>query len=135
MHGFNKGALAATGAALLATSVVGAAPASAAARGGNVDCRAGFTTLKIDRAPVAGEVITDGTFSVKITSVRLKADGSREVYGFNILPSGASVFYTIVKGGPDSNVSPLGRVTGLDTSLAPGGRHYGVSNVKFCYKV
>ena len=128
-------AAAVTGAAILATTAVATASASAATKGGNVACRAGFTTLKIDRAPVEGEVISDGTFTVTITDTRLKADGSGDVYGFDISWPGSPVtkFYTIVKAGPDSNVSPLYRTKGLDTSLAPGGRHYTVSNVKFCY--
>ena len=127
-------ALAAAGATLLASTMLGAAPASAAVNGGNQDCRAGFTTLKIDRAPVEGEVITDGTLTVTITDVDLKVDGSGEAFGFAITTSGASAVYVIVKGGPRSVAFGVGRTTDLDTVLSPGGRHYGISNVKFCYK-
>jgi hypothetical protein len=134
MSGFKAGALAAAGVTFLAASVAGAAPASAVAGGGNQDCRAGFTTLKIDRAPVEGEVITDGTLTVTITDVDLKTDGSGEAYGFAISSSGASVVYVIVKGGPRSVAYGATRTTDLDTVLSPGGRHYGISNVKFCYK-
>lgn len=127
-------ALAAAGATLLASTVVGAAPASAAVNGGNQDCGAGFTTLKIDRAPVEGEVITDGKLTVTITDVDLKIDGSGEAFGFAISTTGASVVYVIVKGGPRS-VTYEKRKIDLDTMLNPGGTHYGISNVKFCYKV
>jgi hypothetical protein len=130
----NARSFAVTGAALLVAGVGVAAPATAATGGGNQACRAGFSTLKIDRAPVLGETITKGTFSVTITDVDLKADGSGEAYGFSFTSSGASKVYVIVKGGPDSNVHPVGETTDLDTSLSPGGRHYGISNVKFCYK-
>jgi hypothetical protein len=128
-------ALAAAGATLLASAVVGAAPASAATNGGNQDCREGFTALKLDRAPVEGEVITDGQLSVTITDVDLKIDGSGEAFGFAITTSGASVVYVIVKGGPRSVAFGTTRTTDLDTVLNPGGTHYGISNVTFCYMV
>ena len=128
-------ALAAAGATLLASTVVGAAPASAADNGGNQDCRAGFTSLKIDRAPVEGEVITVGKLAVTITDVALKIDGSGEAYGFAISTTGASVVYVIVKGGPRSVAFGTTRTIDLDTVLNPGGTHYGISNVTFCYKV
>ena len=127
--------MAAAGAMLLAGTMAGTAPASAVPLGGNQDCRAGFTTLKIDRAPVEGEVITDGTLTVTITHVDLKIDGSGEAYGFAISSSGASVVYVIVKGGPRSVAYGAIRTTDLDTVLNPGGTHYGISNVKFCYMV
>jgi hypothetical protein len=134
MARFKARSLAATSAALLVAGVGVSAPAMAAKGGGNQECRAGFSTLKIDRAPVLGETITKGQFSVTITDVDLKADGSGEAYGFSFSSTGASKVYVIVKGGPDSNAHPVGKTTDLDTSLSPGGRHYGISNVKFCYK-
>lgn len=121
--------------AALVVSLGIAAPASAVPGGGNQDCGAGYTALKIDRAPVEGEVITDGTLSVTITDVDLKIDGSGEAYGFAISTSGASTVYVIVKGGPHSVSYGPGRTTDLDTILGPGGRHYGISNVTFCYIV
>ena len=135
MSRFKASALAAVGATLLASTVVAAAPASATTMGGNQNCGAGFTTLKIDRAPVEGEVITDGTLTVTITDVDLKIDGSGEAYGFAFSSSGASTVYVIVKGGPHSVSYGPSRTTDLDTVLAPGGAHYGISNVKFCYMV
>lgn len=125
-------ALAAAGAALV--TAIATAPASAETMGGNQSCGAGFSTLKIDRAPVAGEVITDGTLSVTITAVDLKVDGSDEAYGFAYTSSGATTVDVIVKGGPWSVSYGPSRTTDLDTTLAPGGAHYGISNVKFCYK-
>jgi hypothetical protein len=127
--------MAAAGATLLTATVFAAVPATAAKGGGNVDCRGTFLTLKLDRAPVMGETITDGVLTVTITDVDLKADGSGEAYGFAITTEGAAKVYVIIKGGPRSNVSPVGKVADLDTSLAPSGRHYGISNVTFCYKV
>lgn len=135
MSRFTASALAAAGATLLASTVVAAAPASAETGGGNQTCGAGFTTLKIDRAPVEGEVITDGTLTVTITDVDLKIDGSGEAFGFAISTSGASVVYVIVKGGPHSVSYGPGRTTDLDTILGPSGTHYGISNVQFCYMV
>jgi len=135
MSRFKTTTLAAAGLTLVASTLAAAGPAAAADMGGNQDCRAGFTTLKIDRAPVEGEVITDGTLTVTITDVDLKVDGSGEAFGFAISTSGASAVYVIVKGGPRSVAFGVGRTTDLDTVLAPGGRHYGISNVKFCYKV
>jgi hypothetical protein len=134
MSGFKASALAAAGVTFLAATVAGVAPASAETGGGNQACRDGFTALKIDRAPVAGEVITDGTLTVTITDVDLKIDGSGEAFGFAITSSGASVVYVIVKGGPRSVAFGAGRTTDLDTVLNPGGTHYGISNVTFCYK-
>jgi hypothetical protein len=69
-----------------------------------------------------------------VTAVRKKADGSGEVYGIDISQTGASVFYVIIKGGPTASVFPNGQTTGLNTQLSPGGRHYAISNVTFCYK-
>jgi hypothetical protein len=126
---------AAGGALALAATLAASAPAAAAPtspRGGNLACPAGTTAFKIDRAPVEGEVLTDGKLTVTITDVRLKADGSGEAYGFDYSASGATVVVTIVKGGPTASRF---RVTeGLDTKLSPGGRHYGISNVTFCYR-
>ena len=91
--------------------------------------------MKYDSGKLSvGQVITDGTFTVTITDVDLKADGSGEAYGFAIDASGASVFYVIVKGGPTSIRHVNGQTTDLDTRVGPG-RHYEISNVTFCYKV
>jgi hypothetical protein len=85
--------------------------------------------------PALGDVYTDGKLTVTVTDVNYKADGSKEVYGFSIDITPASTFYVIVKGGPTNIRHNNGQTTDLDTRLGPGGRHYGISNVKFCYKV
>jgi hypothetical protein len=123
------------GATLLIASLGTMAPTSAVENGGNRDCNAGFTTLKYDGMPTLGDVYTDGTLTVTVTGVDYKADGSMEIYGFSADITGASTFYVIVKGGPTSIRHSNGQTTDLDTRLGPGGRHYGISNVKFCYKV
>lgn len=137
MSRLNARALAAVGATLLATTAVTAvaAPASAETTGANRTCGTGFTALKIDRAPVEGEVISDGTLTVTVTDVDLKVDGSGEAFGFAISTSGASVVYVIVKGGPHTVSYGPTRTTDLDTILGPSGTHYGISNVTFCYQV
>lgn len=124
------------GATLLVASLGTTAPASAGAGGGNQECRDGFTTFKPaeDFTPVVGDVYTDGTITVTVTSVQKKADGSDEAYGFSIDVTGATTFYVIVKGGNISSAFPNGQTDDLDTRLSPGGRHYEISNVKFCYK-
>jgi hypothetical protein len=104
--------------------------ATAADRGGNRLCGEGKTALKLDRAPVLGETITDGRLRITITRVKSKVDDSREVYGFDYRANIGSVT-TIVKGGPTA-VTYARRVN-LDTKLSPGGRHYGISNVTWCY--
>jgi hypothetical protein len=55
------------------------APATAAEKGGNRQCQAGFTALKIDRAPVLGEVVTGGTLSVTVTDVDRKVEERNEL--------------------------------------------------------
>lgn len=134
MSRISTGALVAAGTMLAASTVLGVGPASAASGGGNQDCGAGYITLKIDRQPVLGEVISDGTLSVTITQVDYKVDGSGEAYGFSYTSVGASTVYVIVKGGTQSVAYGSARTTDLDTILGPGGRHYGISNVKFCYQ-
>jgi hypothetical protein len=123
------GAVALTGGMALA---VPSATAEVVAPGGDV-CPEGTTSLKIDRQPVEGEIITDGTLSVLITDVRFKADGSGEAYGFDYQADGGTVVLTFVKGG--QRVSKFNTTTGLNTVLAPGGRHYQISYVNFCYTV
>jgi hypothetical protein len=129
------------GSTLLIAAVGATAPATAAEKGGNKQCGAGFTALKIDRAPVLGEVITDGRLTVTVTDVDRKVEESHELYGFAVEvtgagtnPKGVMTFYAIVKGGPTAIAHNLGETDDLDTRLAPGGRHYGISNVTFCYK-
>lgn len=128
--------------AALATSGLAVAPAAAAEGGGNRGCGEGFTALKIDRAPILGEVITDGTYSATVVDLSYKADGSGEVYGFAVEDnlddpddSFDPVVYVVVKGGPTSIRHRNGQTEDLDTGLSPGGRHYAISNVTFCYQV
>lgn len=131
-----RAGLAAGAAATIVAAFGATAPATAAVTGGNLACPAGTTTLKIDRAPRVGETITDGTLTVVVTDVNVKADGSTEVYGFSYTYSGAEVVQTIVKAGPIASrfsVRTSG-TTDLNTRLGPGGRHYEISNVKFCYR-
>jgi hypothetical protein len=112
-------------------SFVAAPGALAVPGGGNQSCPDGYVLVKVDRAPILGEVVTDGVLSVTITNVYYKVDDSNEVYGFDY--SSNLPVLTIVKGGPNSNLYSMMRTTHLDTILGPGGRHYGISWFGFCY--
>lgn len=128
------GAALATVAGLAATAVV-AAPSSAQTTGLRA-CHPSWNAVsfKVDRAPVLGDTFTDGTFTTTVTDVNVKADGSGEVYGFSMSDPGVSWWTTIIKGGPVSTVTPHRDLTDMNTKLSPGGRHYEISNIIFCYR-
>lgn len=90
--------------------------------------------IKLDRAPVVGDVITDGTVTITITAVTYKADGSGEVVGFDF--ESDSPVSLIVKGGKYSKTyyfnAPTTGGTGW-TATKANGTHYEVSFAAFCY--
>jgi hypothetical protein len=120
--------------------MVAAAPAQAVPGGGNVSCSsldARYVELKLDDAPRAGQVITDGTLRVTITSVKTKAEGEVVAFSFeaNIPVSAVIVkastktkIYGVPAGGQARTV-----FTNLFAPTKPDGKHHGISWVAFCY--
>lgn len=120
--------------ASLAVGPAIAAPATAKVGGGSSACPAGTVGYKIDRAPVEGERIQRGALDVTIDDVRYKADDRTEAYGFDYTDNAGSLVTVIVKGGNVVSRFNKNLTTSVSTRLAPGGRHYEISYVKFCYR-
>lgn len=108
-----------------------------------------LSEVKLDRAPVIGDVVVQGPLSVTITDVKTKEDG--EVIGFKGSALGVPVQYVIVKSGQTTKVYDMSVVSSdggftLENTFSPGGflftagqavtgksSHQQISYLAFCY--
>ncbi len=132
------GATAAAGAMAVTTAVLSPS-AGAVIVDHSSSCPAGEVQLKLDRAPVVGDVISDGTLTIEITGVEYKA-GESEAKGFTftVLSGDVADIDVYVKGG--KNVQFYEDENRTDPFYSPtkggpgsGSKHFGISYVQFCY--
>ena len=108
-----------------------------------------LSEVKLDRAPVVGDVVTQGPLAVTITAVDTKPDG--EVVGFKGAAAGVPVQYVIIKAAGFTKVYDMSVVSSdggfaVENQFSPGrflyttGQastdkryHQEISYIAFCY--